>query len=98
MNIEEDESTGLPVVPEGYLWRVRMGALHINKLDLRKKTWYGSRKVDSRVLWYYDDYRNVLDPRDEIWQRAVSIMKEFVDPWTEFYGDYPPKTLNGGAE
>lgn len=91
---ETDISTGLPKLPEGYFWRVRASSLQLTYVELRKKTWLGSRQVHRRLTNYYDKMGNVLDPREEIVTRAVSIMKEFNDPWEPFYGDYPPKKLD----
>ena len=93
MTHDIDEVTGLPVVPEGYFWRVRRGALEITWLELQKKTWYGGKTVDKRVCHYYSSERAVLDPREEILSNALSIMQEFNDPWIGFYGDYPPKSI-----
>lgn len=90
-----DPKTGLPELPEGHFWRVKMGSLSINHLELRKKAWYGSRKLHDRALFYYDRNKNVLDPAGEIERAATSIMNEFIDPWTDYYGDYPPKKLEG---
>ena len=90
-----DTETGLPELPEGYFWRVVEGADHITYVELRKKAWLGSRRVDRRSCRYYNEYHDVLDPRDEILSCALWIMKEFHDPWAEFYGDYPPKSLLG---
>lgn len=91
MNI--DSATGLPELPEGYFWRVRTGSLSRDYLDLRKKTWYGSKVIDNRVLRYYDGEGNVIEPRVEILNRAKRIYGEFENPWDEYYGDYPPKKL-----
>lgn len=88
-----DATTGLPELPEGYFWRVRPGSLHMDKLELRKRVWFFSILQDSRVLHYYTDTQRVLDPRDEILRAARKILKEFVNPWEAFYGDYPPKRL-----
>lgn len=88
-----DVNTGLPELPEGYFWRVRIGSMHMTYVELRKKSWFGSLRVQRRRARYYDGDGEVLDPREEIITLAMSIMKEFNDPWTPFYGDYPPKKL-----
>jgi hypothetical protein len=87
----------MPEVPEGYFWRVVPSVLHTDKLQLRKKTWYGSRKVDERLLnYYYTDSRDPIPPVESILWAANLLMKEaeFNDPWPKFYGNYPPKKLS----
>jgi len=96
MELEKDTDTGLPKVPEGYFWRVCQSMLGVDKLQLRKKTWYGSRKIDERMLqFYYKDSRTVMPPQESILWSAEAISKEadFNDPWTAFRGDYPPKKV-----
>lgn len=88
-----DIETGLPKLPENFFWRVREGSLSTDRVELRKKLRFGSVKVDSRVARYYADDGAVLDPRDEILRLAKRIFGEFNDPWTEYRGDYPPKSL-----
>lgn len=83
----------MPRVPEKYFWRVIPGALSMTYLQLRKRLGKFSTKVDDRVLHYYDENRNVLDPSREMIRAARSIMKEFNDPWPAYHGDYPPKKL-----
>ena len=85
--------TGLPELPEGYFWRVVEIAAHITRVELRKKAWLGSRRV--RSCRYYESYHTVREPGERILSCALGIMKEFHDPWAEFYGDYPPKSLLG---
>lgn len=89
----------LPEPPEGHFWRVRQGALSLTYLELRKKTFFGSKKVDSRICRYYDLEHRVIDPEYEIARRAESILAEYYDPWDEYYGEYygeyPPKTFRG---
>ena len=86
--------TGLPEVPEGYFWRIQQGAFSIYRIELRRKRWIGSARVDSAILDYYDAHRQVLEPRVEAFRKAQNIMKEFNDPWVELLGDYPPRNIN----
>lgn len=99
MTHDLDAKTGLPVLPEGYFWRVRRGALEVSHLELRKRVGWFSKTIASRVCnYYYTGGVDVIEPEVEILFRAESIMKEFHDPWIPFYGDYPPNTISKEQE
>ncbi len=92
-----DPTTGIYEIPDRYFWRVRQGALSIYYIELRKRVGPFSRRIDQRVLHYYDKYHNVLDPTEEVLDRAYQIMQEFHDPWGIVFGDYPPRKLGENA-
>ena len=87
---EMDEATGLPAVPEGYFWRVTEPQGGGWSVQLRKRTWYGSRCAAGTVT------------RCEMTASKVKELAGYVlkykfekEPVHEMHlvGDYPPKTL-----
>jgi hypothetical protein len=43
----------LPKLPPNHFWRLVDGAFHIDELQLRKKVWFFSVKVDDAMLSFY---------------------------------------------
>ena len=88
---EMDEATGLPTVPEGYFWRVTRPQGRFWQVQLRKRTWYGSR----RVAWAVYQHEMTASKVNEL---AGYVLKYKVkkEPAHEMHlvGDYPPKTRN----
>ena len=87
---EIDEATGLPVLPEGHFWRVTRPRDGSWQVQLRKRTWYGSRCV-ART---YSQYEMTAS---EVKTLAGYVLKfEFKRATVHemhLIGDYPPKTL-----
>lgn len=56
-----DRVTGMPAVPEeGMFWRVLPADwMGFSTVQLRKKTWYGSRKVEK--TYHHGEYFNKLE-------------------------------------
>ena len=87
---EMDEATGLPTLLEGHFWRVTWPQGRFWQVQLRKRTWYGSRCV----AW--------TASRSEMTASKVKELAGYVltykfekEPVHEMHlvGDYPPKTL-----
>ena len=88
---EMDEATGLPTVPEGYFWRITRPQGRFWQVQLRKRTWRGSRCVAETAS------------RCEMTASSVKELAGYVlkykfekEPAHEMHlvGDYPPKTRN----
>jgi len=87
---EMDEATGLPVLPEGYFWRVTWPRDGFWQVQLRKRTWYGSRCV----AWTCGRYEMTAGKVKELAGYVLKYKFE-KEPVHEMHlvGDYPPKTL-----
>ena len=87
---EMDEATGLPALPEGHFWRVTRPSRGVWDVQLRKRTWYGSRCV---AAVGYDDRLTA----GKVKELAGYVLKYKLEkePVHEMHlvGDYPPKTL-----
>lgn len=91
---EIDDATGMPVVPEGFFWRVKRGGFYRLNVQLRQKfLWVLSLEVDSC-------------PTDDGSEWGVSNIAAYIlHKWEErnnrvtgtgvrhLLGDYPPKKL-----
>lgn len=86
-----DEDTGMPEIPwEGCFWRFRRIFGGSYALELRTKTWYGSRPVLGYPFMYSDmvtKHRIREAARSLI--RSVEAQKEVHD----MLGDYPPMRM-----
>ena len=86
----------LPDVPSGYFWRVARGKGDAPEVQLRKKIWWFSVRIDHVVLKSRRiPSAGVLpEPAVEITEAAQSLSRRFrpVVPkkpvWGNFYGDY----------
>lgn len=87
-NFVVDDATDLPQPPEpGMFWRVTKPFLGLgDQVQLRKKTWYGSRKLD----WHPTRLNRgrILDAAAYILYKMTKSKDE-----TSLRGDYPPKSL-----
>lgn len=88
---EMDEATGLPALPEGHFWRVTPPSRGFWEVQLRKRTWYGSRCE----AWTASGYE-MSDSKVKELAGYVLKYKLEKEPVHEMHlvGDYPPKTLN----
>ena len=88
---EMDEATGLPAVPEGYFWRVTRPSRGYWQVQLRKRTWYGSRCV----AWTGSRYGMTASKVKDL---AGYVLKYKFEKGpaheNHLVGDHPPKTLN----
>lgn len=88
-----DTFTGLPGLPKGYFWRVRRGSAEYLRLQMRKKTWFGSAVVEWSVT-----ERHKASPT-ELREAASCILRKLERrstqgaDWKKYLGDYPPKML-----
>ena len=99
-----DEETGLPVLPEGFFWRVYKS--HSNSKHYRVgvfyRTWLGRRKLVHREAWSAGSLHKI-SPED-IRDTAHHALRQWdkhtgpeSDDWKSLLGDYPPKKLYGGS-
>lgn len=93
IELEMDDSTGLPKVPHRYFWRVCDHLGGMPEVELRVKWWFGLGS--SMVRWQW--LPTMFTERD-VQRVAVYLFYEQWTPRSELYGDYPPKrrdTANG---
>lgn len=98
---EMDDATGLPATPDGMFFRVCRGRVLRGYwyVELRRKTWYGSRVVESTPLdWDAETKRDVMSRESIVYNAGYVMWKLRERPeYTHdlsLLGDYPPKTLN----
>lgn len=101
-----DPSTGLPALPEGQFWRVRVdhtlsgGSLYV-ELREKRKHWFGSWKIAEYGPTYLDmcgtventiayNARRVMEKSEHL-RKQDSRLKIA----ESLAGDYPPKKLEG---
>lgn len=93
-----DVRTGLPLLPEGYFWRVNLatdsyGVFKFFEVALRKKRWLGST-LEIKKTCHVRKYGNVSNK-----ERIKDAAKEAYVSWKReeealnMAGDYPPKRL-----
>lgn len=93
-----DARTGLPLLPEGYFWRVSLatdsyGFHKFFVVELRKKWWLGSL-LELKKTSNINRYGNVSNK-----ERIKDTAKEMYVNWKgedaafNLTGDYPPKRL-----
>lgn len=87
--IRIDPATLLPKLPEGYFWRITKGSGEYCHIQVRKRTFVGSRKVSDCIL------KKSRMAEEYIMRRAESAMEGFQGRGghEKFVGDYPPKKL-----
>jgi hypothetical protein len=85
-----DELTGLPELPKGYFWRVKMILNEFVVVQIRKRLLWGSCAIEEASL-----IRQDVGP-----QRIQAVAFLALDRWTRtrkdlgrYLGDYPPKKL-----
>lgn len=85
-----DDVTGLPELPEGYFWRIANRVSIYIDVEIRKKTWIGSKMVTQKVTTISDASARRIRTLAELAHRDV-----FGDgaSWRQILGDYPPKKL-----
>lgn len=95
-SVEIDAETGMPVLPEGYFWRVRADRDSSGYIDvqIRRKFWIFSRAVVSTC----SSKKNVKSGETILADAAYLVRNKFKTPtepkpWEHFLGDYPPKKL-----
>lgn len=90
---EMDDSTGMPVVPEGHFWRVKRVWPSFWEVQLRKKRpgWF-SEKVEYATFSTYRGITrtHILDGAGYCLTRTKRVKMD-----NSLLGDYPPKTLKG---
>lgn len=81
-----DKDTGLPELPEDLFWRVKK-SFGQSVIQLRRKVWFFSVKVDEEFL--------VRVNRSYILEDADTIVRRYNNRSVResLYGDYPPKKL-----
>lgn len=89
---EIDDSTGLPVVPEGQFWRVKQPASFsvYSHVQLRRGTRFGSKLVAQSPIEASElTKKGILSSAAYIVRYQASLKP--IDK--TLYGDYPPKKL-----
>jgi hypothetical protein len=64
----------LPVLSEGYFWRVARNSLGGNMIQIRKKFGLFSTKVDENYLLIFDGKGRTLNPTIEIEKKAAELV------------------------
>ena len=82
--IEFDDSTGFPALPEGQFWRVKGG--YGPELELREKFLFWSVRLDYAYSRY--DIESLKAAACRVIVRGREAKAK-----TAFLGDYPPKKL-----
>lgn len=90
--------SGLPEAPEGHFFRVKkwhsgLSSQYTLIVQLRRKTWYGSRKIGDSICEH-----TVISVRRAAESALAEALRKINRPKTlhlrdHFVGDYPPKTL-----
>lgn len=79
VEVEQTELNGqtltLPVLSEGYFWRLVPAAFETHSLQLRKKLGLFSIKVDERRVYPNDDTGRALNPITNIENKAAGMMR-----------------------
>lgn len=89
-----DKETGMPVLPEGYFWRVTRGrGSQYVYLQMRKRRWLGSKAVDESIIRKHEVTAELVVTR------ARRILLDFNpdSDYKQFVGDYPPNKLALGT-
>lgn len=93
--VEIDEATGLPVLPDGYFFRVKTGTFDIFPwVELRQKLWIFSVRIAGK--WSASQFSSV---EAKISWLAFRLWEDFeacrveVEASIRLSGDYPPKKL-----
>lgn len=89
MTVEIDETTGLPVLPDGDFWRVVQFTRSGLQLQRRRQRLFGSRTVGEGLI--HLDHREFGTPEEQILKVARKIM--LTADGSGLLGDYPPKRL-----
>lgn len=82
-----DPATGMPTLPEGQFWRVTPeSCFSYSEVQLREKTWYGSKKLKSTTTHLY---------KESVLGNAAFILDNLstYKPDMSLLGDYPPLSL-----
>lgn len=93
-DIEVDPSTGLPLLPEGYFFRVakyRFGESNL-EVHLRKKTRFGSTMLYSRDTVGLTPELTLKQTITQLAERIYRLYREDLEI-EALIGDYPPKRL-----
>lgn len=90
MTVEIDETTGLPVLPDGEFWRVRKYTKDSLQVQRRRRRWLGSKLVDYELALTSPDYSGSVEGR--IAEAAREVLSR--PNVRHLIGDYPPKRLN----
>lgn len=67
---------GLPALPEGYFWRIKNGfyADHAMRIEIRKKLWVGSWRIDWMSFVVEDDDGATAE---HLFSAASRLLEEF---------------------
>jgi hypothetical protein len=92
MEVTIDKNTGLPELPEGHFWRIvdRHETIYPVKLQLRRKTWYGSTVVATDISGSHPEY--VLATAESLFSLVEARLSQKARV-KALVGDYPPKKL-----
>lgn len=89
---EMDDSTGLPKAPEGMFFRVRNTKGEHWYVDLRKKMWFGSYKVQHAIARHSHrpiTRKNIID--SAAYALTLYSERNSTESDLTLLGDYPPK-------
>lgn len=96
--------TGLPELPEGYFWRIKKSTgIRWNDIQIRRKRFIGSTKMGEHPVCRTDEKITVdVIVRSAKYLLSLERVQQALAPQTaeplpdprQFYGDYPPKSLN----
>lgn len=95
LGTEIDPDTGMPVVPEGYFWRVKPGQMYAVIVELRRKWFWGFTHCVEDTLGddlSEDGIRNLAAYVLNKWEQRA-IQKREREEIRALFGDYPPKKL-----
>lgn len=89
MNYDIDESTGLPELPEGYFWRVVNSGEEYVRVQVRRKTLFGSKVEGWCPVRKKEANKSTISSA----ARYALIESKQGTGWRSYLGDYPPKKL-----
>lgn len=98
--VPADEATGLPLVPDGYFWRVVTRWYGWNVVELRLKRRFGSRYIGYQPIAFTNErltaYKIALAAAYAMLHgREIKAHFSPIGPLdnSAFFGDYPPRSL-----
>lgn len=102
--IHENPATGLPVLPDGYFWRVTGPNIIKNfEIQIRLKRRIGSKRIADWHIYPEEftpagirEAARCVVTLDREWRRHRATVPENVDK--SLLGDYPPKLLRRSKE
>lgn len=80
-----------PELPEGYFWRVHSDSFGFMMVDLRRKTWLGSRKEETGYVLEKPPVPSAIEEAARWALRKFNIRDQkraFLDEFRTFEGDY----------